>query len=458
MSRWNLVWLLVVPGCVFLGLAVIASAPEPSKDYELVRTIVDVLAEVDKHYARELTDEEKKKLVEGMINGGLRELDPNSQYFNEDDLKAFESHTEGQYGGVGIILTKDADSPYLKVESPMPGTPAYYAGIQAGDYILKVGDQSTEGMSIQDARKIVTGKEGTTVTLTILSPGASAAREVPLTRAVIVLHPVVGVARDAADPTKWDFMLDKENKIAMVRLEGFTEQSDKELRAAVEQAERNGARALILDLRGNPGGLLSQAVTVADLFLADGTLVSTKDRNDGGRTWKAKSDGTLFGPADKKPMAVLVNGGSASASEIVAAALQDHKRAVVVGERTYGKGSVQKVFNLPSGKAAVKLTTEKWLTPNGRNIHRWPDSKDTDEWGVHPDPGFEVKMTRDQFLEYIAHRRSLDLIKPKNGAAAKETPPAKPYKDPVVEKALEYLRGKLKEVAAAPALPDRGAV
>jgi carboxyl-terminal processing protease len=152
-----------------------------------------------------------------------------------------------------------------------------------------------------------------------------------------------------------------------------------------------------------------------------------------------------------------VNGGSASASEIVAAALQDHKRAVVIGSRTYGKGSVQKLFYMPRGKAAVKLTTEKWLTPSGRNINRWPDAKESDEWGVHPDPGFEVKVTREQFLEYIAHRRSLDLIKPRNGAA-KETPPAKPYQDPIVEKALEHLRGKLKEVAAAPALPDRGAV
>ena len=133
MSRWNLIWLLVIPGFVFLGLAVIASAPEPSKDYELVRTIVDVLAEVDKHYARELTDEEKKKLVEAMINGGLEHLDPNSMYFNEEQLKEFDAQTDGQYGGVGIIPVKDPKSPYLKVESPIPGTPAYNAGIQAGD-------------------------------------------------------------------------------------------------------------------------------------------------------------------------------------------------------------------------------------------------------------------------------------------------------------------------------------
>jgi carboxyl-terminal processing protease len=153
-------------------------------------------------------------------------------------------------------------------------------------------------------------------------------------------------------------------------------------------------------------------------------------------------------------MAVLVNGGSASAAEIVAAALQDNKRAVVVGERTYGKGSVQKVFRLPGDHAAVKLTTETWLTPAGKNIHRWPESKETDEWGVHPDPGLGVKLTYEQRLEYVKHWRSVDVIpgKPGSGRTGNGNGSGKPYKDPVLEKALEHLRGKLKEVGAAPAL------
>ncbi len=431
MSRMNLGWLLVVPAVILLGLAVTASAPPPDRDYQLVRTVVDVLAEVDKHYVRELSDDEKKKLVEDMINGGLQNLDPHSQYLNEDDLTSFENLSEGHYAGVGILLGKDARTPYLKVETPLPGTPAYHAGIQPDDIILKVGDRSTENMQISDARKIIKGAPGTQVTLTIVREGMAKPEEITLTRAVVEQHPVLGFARDPEDPLKWDFLADKANKIALIRLVGFSEKSDKELRAAVEQAERAGATALVLDLRDNPGGLLNQAVAVADLFLDEGAS-----------------------PAAKRPMAVLVNRGSASASEIVAAALQDHKRAVVVGERSYGKGSVQKVFNLRGDAAAVKLTTETWLTPAGKNIHRWPDSKESDEWGVKPDAGFEVKLTDEQRRAYILHMNQLNTVaKPGPKAAAK----GKPYTDPVVEKALEHLRAKLKEVGAAPALRGRNA-
>lgn len=451
MSRWNLVWLLVVPAAVALGLAVTASAPPPDKDYRLVRTIVDVLAEVDKNYVNELSDAQKKKLVEDMINGGLGRLDPYSEFFNEEELTAFETQSEGEFGGVGIMLALDAKVPYLKVESPMPGTPAYNAGIQADDLILKVGDKSTENMTIAEARKLIKGPPGTQVTLTILPEGTDKPKDVTLTRAVIELHPVMGVARDPADPARWDYLLDPENKIALIRLLSFNEKSDKELRAAVEQAEAAGARALILDLRDNGGGLLNQAVSVADLFLDDGAIVSTKDRNGGGRSWSAKPDDTVFAG---KPMAVLVNHGSASASEIVAAALQDHKRAVVVGERSYGKGSVQKVFNLPESKAAVKLTSEKWLTPAGKTIHRMLDAKEADEWGVRPDAGLEVKVTDEERLAYIKHWRQVDTIKKAGPAkdAVNGAAPEKPYRDPVVEKALEHLRGKVKEVGGAPAL------
>ncbi|HET6573013.1 MAG TPA: S41 family peptidase [Fimbriiglobus sp.] len=436
MSRWNLVWLLVVPAAVALGLAVTASAPPPDKEYQLVRSIVDVLAEVDKNYVRELSEQEKKKLVEDMINGGLSRLDPYSEYFNAEELTAFETLSEGEFGGVGIMLALDAKVPYLKVETPMPGTPAYAAGVQANDLILKVDGKSTENMTIAEARKLITGKAGTQVTLTVRHEGADKPTDVTLTRAVIEIHPVLGVARDPADPTKWDFMLDKENKIALVRLIGFNEKSDKELRAAVEQAEAAGAKALILDLRDNGGGLLGQAVAIADLFLDDGVIVGTKDRNGGGRSWSAKPGDTVFAG---KPMAVLINGGSASASEIVAAALQDHHRAAAIGQRSYGKGSVQKVFVLPGGKAAVKLTSETWLTPTGKTINRSPTAKESDDWGVRPDPGLEVTITPEQRRAYVNHWRQVDTIK-------KAKPPEKPYQDPVVEKALEYLRGKLKAV------------
>lgn len=482
MSRWNLAWLLGVPAAILLGVAVTASAPPPDSDYQLVRTVVDVLAEVDKNYVKELPDDKKRKLVEDMINGGLEKLDPHSVYFNPDEWHQFETITEGQFGGIGVVLVADPKSGYLRVESPMPGTPAYEAGVQAGDYILKVGDKSTEGLKVEEARQLIKGKEGTPVTLTFQAEGAKP-REVTLTRAVIQMHPVLGYSRRADDPTKWDFMADKANKIALIRVVTFSEKTEKELKEAVEQVEKEGARALILDLRDDPGGLLTQAVAVADLFLNDGTILSTRDRRGGTRSWTAKAGNTLFEPAAQRPMAVLVNRNSASASEIVASALQDHKRAVIVGERSYGKGSVQKPFNLPDG-GAVKLTTEEWLTPAGKNIHRWPESTEKDEWGVRPDAGFEVKLTDDDRRQYLKHMAALETVRGKPGSAPpppavvtepKPSPPsrggngdsvpalpkaadpkpadpaaaAKPYTDPVVDKALDYLRGRLKEVGGA---------
>ena len=457
MSRWNLAWLLGVPALIFCGLVVTASAPPPDSDYLLVRTLVDVLAEVDKNYVKELSDEKKRKLVEDMINGGLERLDPHSQYFNAEELRQFETSTDGQFGGIGVVLMADPKSGHLMVESPMPGTPAYEAGLQAGDLILKVGDKPTEGLKEAEARQLIKGEVGTPVTLTIQSEGEKA-REVTLTRALIELHPVLGIARRADDPGKWDYMVDKQNKIAQIWVRTFNGKTEKELKEAVEQTEKEGARALILDLRDDPGGLLSEAVGVADLFLADGNILSTKDRRGGTRSWTAKAGGTLFEPAARKPMVVLVNRNSASASEIVASALQDHKRAVVIGERSYGKGSVQKPFPLPDG-GAVKLTTEEWLTPAGKNIHRWPDSTEADQWGVKPDPGFEVKLTDEDRKQYVLHMMALEKVRGKPGAAAngKPAPDAKPYTDPVVEKALEYLRGKLKEVGGTVAAFDRAA-
>ena len=421
MPKWNLVWVVVVPALVAAGLVVNALAPPPDQDYQLVRSVVDVLAEVDRNYVRELTPKEKKTLVEAMINGGLERLDEHSQFFNEEQLQDFDRQTEGQFGGVGVLLDRDPKTQFLRVESPVPGTPAYEAGVLAGDVIVKVDGKGVETLRIDEVRTLIKGKPGTEVTLTVVRAGAKEPRDFTLKRAMIEIHPVKGFARSAADPAKWDWFADPAEKVAFIRLVGFSEKTDKELKEAVKEAEGQGARALILDLRDNPGGLLSQAVAVSDLFLNEGTIVATGDRRgEAGRpprrTYAAKPDNTVFEPAAERPMAVLVNRNSASASEIVAAALQDHRRAAVVGERSFGKGSVQKVFPLPQSNAAVKLTTEAWLTPAGKNIHRWPDSKEADEWGVKPDTGYEVKITDTQRTAYYQHLRDLDLVQGKPGA------------------------------------------
>jgi len=446
MSQRNLAWMLVVPALVLMGAVISATAPPPEKDYKLVRTVVDVMAEVDKNYVRELSDDEKKKLVEDMIQGGLGRLDPHSTYFNEDEYHQFTSDTEGKFGGIGAYLTLHPQLQILMIESPMVGTPAFRANLQSGDLIYKIDDKSTENLRVDEARVFIKGVAGTKVVLTVLRVGTQKLEEVPLVREDIKILAVRGFARDPASPEKWDYFADKESKIALIRLSAFNEHTDAELKGALHEAEEAGAKALVLDMRNNPGGLLSQAIKVSDLFLSAGKIVSTKDRTGTGRKWEATKDNGAFESARERPMAVLVNTDSASASEIVAAALQDNGRAAIVGERTYGKGSVQKIFELSDHKTAVKLTAEVWLTPNGKNIHRWPASKATDEWGVRPDEGLDVKLTIEERRQHILHVNRLDKLKPK-GEAPKpgpDEPKLDPnYKDKPLEKALEHLRKKL---------------
>ncbi|MFM7149317.1 MAG: S41 family peptidase, partial [Gemmataceae bacterium] len=230
-----------------------------------------------------------------------------------------------------------------------------------------------------------------------------------------------------------------------------------ELKSAVETLEKERIRGLIIDLRNNPGGLLRAAVEISDLFLTDGVIVSTKGRNHREEVFRAKLDGTMLMPMGRPvPIVVLVNHYSASASEILAAALQDHKRAVVMGERSYGKGSVQNILLLENDSSALKLTTAGYFRPSGKNIHRFPDAKDfeaaridPDEWGVKPDAGMETAMTELERVEYMAYRSDRDIIRKSPKAPEKDAQgnPKKPYEDKVLKKALDYLR---KEVAGQP--------
>ena len=439
MARRNLIWLLAVPGIIFFGLAMTISAPPPENDYRMVRTIVDVLAEVDQNYVRKLDDQEKQELVENMINGGLEKLDPHSRYFNEVELNNFNHQSEGEFGGVGIRILKDPKTGYLKVQTPMPGTPAFNAGVLANDLILKVDGKVTADLTIAETTDLIMGEPGTSVTLLIKHEQSDKLDEVTLTRAKIEMSPVMGVHRQKGNPQQWDYMLDPANKIGLIRLITFSDNSTKEVVAAIKQLKEQGVKALILDMRDNPGGLLTQAEEITNLFINDGVIVSTRDRNGNIRNRTANSD-TLF---PDPPMAVLVNEGSASAAEIVAAALQDHNRAVVVGERSYGKGSVQKIYTLDGGRTALKLTSETWLTPKGKNIHRWPDSTEEDEWGVKPNKGLNVELTLPQRREYVEHINAIDTIggKPDNAD----------YVDPVLQKAVEALKNQLNGVGQMPA-------
>ena len=282
----------------------------------------------------------------------------------------------------------------LRVIAPMVGTPAYEAGILAGDQVTEIDGQSAEGMTPDKAVEVLTGRPGTTVKLTVLHEGSEDPETIEITRAIIDLPTVLGDRRKPND--QWDFMLDKDKKIAHIRITGFNQNTADELKKALAQITEEGAKGLILDLRDDPGGLLSAAVDVSDIFLNSGEIVSTKGRNTAPKRYDARRDS----PYEELPMVVLVNQNSASASEIVSAALQDHGRANVVGQRSYGKGSVQSILDLEDGYSVLKLTVASYYRPSGENIHRFRNSKPTDKWGVTPDKGMDIKLTPSEYIRW----------------------------------------------------------
>jgi len=317
------------------------------QDYESLEAFSSILSIVRKNYVEEV---DTKKLVSGAINGMLHSLDPHSAYLTPDLYKELQSDTQGRFGGLGIEITvKDG---ILTVVSPIEDTPAFRAGIKPGDQIFKIEEEFTKDMSLVDAVKKMRGLKGTKINLTIKREGTTELIDFSLVRDIIRVQSVRSRSLEAG--------------YAYIRLAQFQERSDRDLQRALENfaAEKSGIKGLVLDLRNNPGGLLTQAVRVTDLFLESGMVVYTEGRIEAQKQkYFAQKDGTWM----EFPIVVLVNGGSASASEIVAGALQDHKRAVVLGTKTFGKGSVQTILPLDDS-SALRLTTARYFTPNGRSI------------------------------------------------------------------------------------------
>lgn len=338
---------LVVCGFMFSGGRAVHQVDAlPKETYENIELLTNILDIVQKNYVDEVSYDQ---MFEGAISGMLTSLDPHSAYLTPDLYRELQVDTKGSFGGLGIEIA--IRNGMLMVVAPIEDTPAFRAGIQAGDHIVKINGELTKDLSLLEAVKKMRGRKGSKITIAIAREGLSGLMDVTIVREVIKIRSV---------KARW-----LEPGYGYVRITQFQEQTTDDLRRALEEFERERAiEGLVIDLRNNPGGLLAQAVGVADLFLENGMIVYTDGRLESqNQKYYAHKTGTYSG----FPIVALVNGGSASASEIVAGALQDHKRALVLGSQTFGKGSVQTILPLDKS-AALRLTTARYYTPNGRAI------------------------------------------------------------------------------------------
>jgi len=385
----------------------------------------------------------------------LGKLDKHTDYIDPETLTRLEQDIRGHFSGIGVQIRKNNIKDSLQVVTPIKDSPAYKAGLQAGDLITTIIREvdsegkainppeiiSTKGMTTEDAVKKILGKEGTKVKLVIERDGSEKPLEFNLIRGKVEVETVLGYKRNS--DASWNYVIDPENKICYVRLTQFSHNTHRDLENLMKKLSKAGIKGFILDLRFNPGGLLDSAVKISDLFIDDGLIVSIRPRNGPETSYIGKSDGsfTAF------PMVCLVNGFSASASEIVSACLQDHNRAIIIGTRSYGKGSVQTIHPFETG-GRLKLTTATFWRPmsdpstgKGNLNKSSTNGKEEEEWGVKPSPGFEVKFTVKELNDLQDFQREQEIIH-RPGNKASEAKAA--FHDRQLDMALEYLRSRIK--------------
>ena len=363
---------------LFLFFTIFMSGAVTSENniYEKIDVFGEVLEKINKEYVEEINQSES---MDSAINGLLQSLDPYSSYMSPEIYSEMQTETSGEFGGLGIEVSME--SGVVKVISPIDDTPASKAGIKAGDYIVKIDDAQVQGKSLSEAVELMRGPVGSGIELTVRRSGEKKALTFIIIREIIQIQSV-----------KSDLL---EENIGYVRLTSFNENSAEQIKKKIKELEKNKKiKAYILDLRNNPGGLLSQAIKISDFFLNDGEIVSTKSRKvSENRKWFA-NQGDL---TDGKSLIVLINYGSASASEIVAGALKDHKRAILIGENSFGKGSVQSIIPLKN-EGAIRLTVAKYYLPSGKSISEVGVSPDIE---VGEDEGdFQIKTETDNQLNY----------------------------------------------------------
>ncbi|HEY7328254.1 MAG TPA: S41 family peptidase [Gemmataceae bacterium] len=398
-------------------------------------------------------DLDKHKDIDWTLKRMLhKHTDPYTTYIDKEEKERMKREIGGRFPGVGIQIRKDAATDQLLVVTPIKNSPAYKGGIQAGDLITSVTREvdsegepldkpevlPTKGMKLSDAVDKITGKPGTKVKLTVQREGEDKPLEFNLTRGYVDVESVLGFKRKADDG--WDYMIDPQNKIAYIRLTQFARNSYRDMYKIMRDLSEKGIKGFILDLRFNPGGLLDVAFDISDLYIDDGVVVSIRERNRPEKELTGNSRGSLL----DFPMVCLVNGYSASGSEIVSACLQDHDRAYLVGERSYGKGSVQHILDFDGGE--IKLTTATFWRPSKKNLNKSSTSgKEEEEWGVVPNK--IIKLSAKERVDLDEHLRSTEVIQPKN---PKNKPTqAKKFEDKQLDEALKYLRNQISTASRA---------
>ena len=385
--------------------------------YEKLKIFTDVLSIVERNYVEQI---DNKKLIYGAINGMLRVLDPHSSFMSPELFKELKVETKGVFGGLGIEITKKEG--ILTVISPIEDTPAYRAGIKAGDQIVKIDGTTTKNISLMDAVKLMRGPTDTQITISIMRKGLTVPKDYTITRAIIKIQSV-----------KYESLGDG---YGYVKIKNFQDKTAKELKNALDDLEGDDdqLKGLILDLRNNPGGTFDQALAVSDEFLDSGIITYTEERIKGKRKeYKAHKNGK---PRDY-PIVILVNAGSASASEIVAGALQDHERALILGVQTFGKATVQSIYPLDDG-SGLRLTIGRYYTPKGRSIQARGITPDIIVSNViNSDDAKKIRFLREKDLE--RHLEETEAIQ-KEGDVAEGTGEVKEIKDPQLERALGLLK------------------
>jgi C-terminal peptidase prc len=431
-----------IPGAISKRLEQAKDMPEA----DLTKLVADARQMLGKR-----EDLENHKDLDFALQHMMAPLDPYTTYIDPETLGQFQRETQGNFAGIGVQIRNEVARDMLIVVTPIKGSPAYRAGLQAEDIITKIIREtdsdgnpldkpeviSTKGLPINDAVKKIIGAPNTKVKLEIERSGEDKPRVFEITRGMVDVETVLGAKRRSDD--SWDYIIDPTNRIAYLRLTSFARHTARDVARVLEYLKNTGdIKGFVLDLRFNPGGLLTSAVEISDMFIDDGLIVTIRPRNGNEQPYVGEHEGSYL----DFPMVCLVNGHSASGSEIVAACLQDHHRAIVMGERSYGKGSVQNIQ--PFERGQIKLTTASFWRPNGKNLNKSSTTgKDNDEWGVKPDAGYQLKLSRKERDELEDHLHKQEIIPRKDGKVAKPKEESS-FTDRQLEQALKYLRQQIR--------------